>query len=516
MKLSQLHALLYGVTSQFQADQALPSQEVVKRDRELGLQCQQKKTTEKILFWLCHVESSSSRASRFSIQSSLQAFVLGCSFFGFIAGYIAGSAVLFYDGSRPVNVFAILTIFVFLPNLLLTLLIVRLTMTKIIDIVYKKHASPINHDSSHFTWLTTFLLPKTVHTWLTSVRESTQLHRILFAKAEKTTFFLALQHWTFWYILGGAGCLAFFTATSDLAFSWNVTPSFVTPSVIHSITNVLSLPWSTLAPDSTPSLDLIEKSRYYRFQPLLQSNRQIFEPHLLAGWWSFLLLSIVCWGAFPRLILLFLTRVKLRHMLSSTLQHLPNVPELLWRLESNLVTTSTTRSHSEKDDTQNLEKEVASYPIYAKNSYLDLPLSTHDFIILYSLDKNSYDYVEHIVLLKNESPFTVYKVGGASTTFEEQNIIQSLRSVTSTERIVLYIKSWEPPLGEFLDFLIDVRNATNNTMPLYIVPLVYKHPNNTSLETSGPMIWAAKLKALQDPWIHLLQPLKVEIKAKSI
>jgi hypothetical protein len=69
------------------------------------------------------------------------------------------------------------------------------------------------------------------------------------------------------------------------------------------------------------------------------------------------------------------------------------------------------------------------------------------------------------------------------------------------------VKSWEPPLDEFLDFIGDVRRSLPPEAPVVVSPL---GAGPESFPVPPPAreleIWREKLKSLGDPWLTVRSP----------
>ena len=65
--------------------------------------------------------------------------------------------------------------------------------------------------------------------------------------------------------------------------------------------------------------------------------------------------------------------------------------------------------------------------------------------------------------------------------------------------VALLVKSWEPPLGELVDFLCDLREATGDGRPIGVLapaPQAEAAPDPAHLET-----WRRALSRIGDPWL---------------
>ena len=95
----------------------------------------------------------------------------------------------------------------------------------------------------------------------------------------------------------------YLVAFSDLAFGWSSTLN-LDAGTFHSFISVLAAPWEWAVSQGSPSLELLEHTRFFR----LDSGRLIAaatpEPAVWGGWWLFLFLSVTVYGLLPRVLAL--------------------------------------------------------------------------------------------------------------------------------------------------------------------------------------------------------------------
>jgi hypothetical protein len=93
---------------------------------------------------------------------------------------------------------------------------------------------------------------------------------------------------------------------TDLAFGWSST-LVNDPALIHKMTQVLSVHWQAYWPSAVPDQTLIEHTRFIRIAPTT-------EHAVNAGdWWPFLLASLITYNLLPRVLLILVCLLQLRH-----------------------------------------------------------------------------------------------------------------------------------------------------------------------------------------------------------
>jgi len=111
------------------------------------------------------------------------------------------------------------------------------------------------------------------------------------------------------WCLSALGVLAAFLTLllfTDLAFGWSST-LVDDPTLIHKITQMISVHWQAYWPSAVPDLALIESTRFIRIAPATEHAVNA------GGWWSFLLASLVTYNLLPRILLILVCQLQLRH-----------------------------------------------------------------------------------------------------------------------------------------------------------------------------------------------------------
>ena len=72
---------------------------------------------------------------------------------------------------------------------------------------------------------------------------------------------------------------------------------------------------------------------------------------------------------------------------------------------------------------------------------------------------------------------------------------------------MLLVKSWEPPMAEFKDFIHDLRQQVDKVRPVAVVPLGIgsgRVPLPADAEKNA--VWGTVVKQLGDPWTFIAPP----------
>lgn len=94
-----------------------------------------------------------------------------------------------------------------------------------------------------------------------------------------------------------------------------------------------------MLPDAQPSLELIEATRYFRYQVGALPGLTETSPAILGEWWPFLILCLLVYGLVPRVLTLIFTSLRLQRACRHAMLHLPGVQAIFDRLNSQRVET---------------------------------------------------------------------------------------------------------------------------------------------------------------------------------
>ena len=208
------------------------------------------------------------------------------------------------------------------------------------------------------------------------------------------------------FSFGALVALVFMVTTRDIAFGWATTIDISSSSLYHFLSAISF--WKAFYPSAVPSLSLVEISHFERLGSGV-TKEQIDSAVLLGQWWKFLAFSILFYGVVFRAVLyLFFVFKKDKKIEFESLKEEENFKEI-----------------SLKDDEKKL---LSSSEKKFKN------------LIGYDVDD---DLQKIEVNAKN-----IINLGGKNS-FEDD--CKRLKSLSDDSLIV--VKSWEPPILDFIDLL---------------------------------------------------------------
>jgi hypothetical protein len=105
------------------------------------------------------------------------------------------------------------------------------------------------------------------------------------------------------------------------------------------------------------------------------------------------------------------------------------------------------------------------------------------------------------------SPGGVLKAGGARSLVQDEEVIDRAVALSGSGGAIIFVKAWEPPLKDLHDFLVALRNALPDAVPIVIAPINKDRnlepvpPNQIQLDT-----WSASIQSMGDPWLSVQPP----------
>ena len=399
-----------------------------------------------------------------TFSSYLYGVTLTLILIAFVLGFLSGVGLLSYSGHEPVNVIYFMVMVVLFP-------LFTMTLTLISMIRANTAQSLLVHISPAF-WMEKIVhfLPHKIQENLKEVKINPLLTNWIVIKRSQI---IALA-FSFGLLLALLGVVA----TKDIAFAWSTTLS-ISPEHFHRFLQTVAFPWREYYPSAVPSVELIEQSQYFRLGDKL-SEEMISHASKLGEWWKFLAFATIFYAIILRFGLYALSLFGLKRAIKKSFLTLDGVEKLLGEMNEPIIST-----HAIQEEEPFIQRDAS------------------DKQVLNSLD-NSYDIVlgwaipkEQLVVMSDAMQIIspkFFEVGGANTLKEDSEIINK-----SHGRALLYVKAWEPPIMDFVDFVEELMSAVDQ---------VVVYPVGTSQEqyktkTKEVEVWARRLSTLNHKKVWL-------------
>ncbi len=377
------------------------------------------KPMNQLMVW---VEEHKQQLKRPLLSEGFSAYLysisLTLSIVGFVLGFFSGVALLNYNGHAPVNVIYFMAMVIALP--LLTMTLTLFSMIK----AHQSRSVLIHLSPSYWMEKIVALLPRKVQENLENLKLNPLLANWIVIKRSQS---IAL-----FFSLGLLVALLLMVATKDIAFAWSTT-LHVTPEAFHSFLHTLAFAWRSWFPSAVPSLELIEQSQYFRLGDGL-SKEMISHASKLGDWWKFLAFATLFYAIILRFFMLLLATLGWHMAVKKSLFSLEGVGTLLRDMNEPIIST-----HAQEEEvTHATSKEGVLQTINTLDSSYDVA--------------QGWAMSEEQLQVLNDAMGVItplaFDVGGSNTLKEDAEIIHK-----SHGEVLLYVKAWEPPTMDFMDYL---------------------------------------------------------------
>ncbi|MGR8947657.1 MAG: DUF2868 domain-containing protein [Gammaproteobacteria bacterium] len=375
---------------------------------------------------------------------------------GVIVGASVAGAVLYYDGSSPINVFWAFLLLVGLPLLTLVLSLFL----------------PWSRRGGALSTLNTTQVVQSMLSTFSRWRENDIL-RVLEAFDAHLRWRLAANSQLFGLAFSCAALVVLITKVtlSDLAFAWGSSLD-VNSEIVSRATVVLSAPWSSLVPQAVPDLELIETSRYFR----LSDIRNEGLARSLTRWWPFLAMSVFVYGVMIRAGMFALAAFQAKRCLRNEFLAHPQVVALVARLNMPAIV-----SDSNETEARQTSPELATTRQFAGIERPSLLVIWQQAAVPDEFANVSCLTLNGVIDLDEIKAKIMAAIDGAGP-------------------VVISTKSWEPPLLEFHDALRALREMCGAATPVIVLPV---DPHGKTASEAEKAVWQQSLATINDPHLFV-------------
>jgi hypothetical protein len=439
---------------------ALDEWERRRLDREIGVRAAGADRLLLLRAWLAEAPSAALAARIRRIAPALGALSALIGSVGLFLGWLAASALLSLEVHEGrINIVASVAVLVLLPALtwllsLLGWLGVRLRRPP--------GDGRTGHDLRLGDWLRRGVLgglllralPQSVRQDVEVVLGRVAAHGRLYSEVRQGQLLLWTQILGLGFGLGALLATLAFVVFTDLAFGWSTTLD-VGAEPVHRIVRGMALPWAWLWPAASPSLELVETTRFFRV--VREDHVHVVDPILYGGWWPFLVMAIATYAALPRMATALAVSRWLSRATATAMDLTPGVDRLLDRLRTPVV------------DGRAPLAEVAGVGIEGRGAPL-VDLSgwwraraeeggTPCLIRWAGAGREiaNEGYWSRLLGASSEDPLEVGDAGGRQSLEADAELARVCGRAGGA--VLVCVRGYEPPLLDFLDFLDDLRAA---------------------------------------------------------
>jgi len=490
-------AQLLDLAEQLRIDELRGDAELRRRDREIG-----RRTTggrrERVLAWLEEVRSDrdSSVANAMHSRRLILMLLVGV---GWLLGVAVSRVVYYYDGARPVNTIEVLGVFVAAQFGLLALTAIAMLPAAVqrrLPLVGALQDGLVVLSPGRWQSAISRLLPQAQREAFRSALGRGRVHQKLFGDVQRWAVLLGSQSFAVAFHIGAlSGCL-YLVLFTDLAFGWSTTLN-IQSDELHRITQALSIPWSAWLSDASPSISLIDATRYFRLGGGSlpgAADPEAIDPAPLGGWWPFCVAAMATYGRLPRVSVGILTRVRFASAIGSAFDRLPGFADLVDRLDSPLVETNAP------------DAEQTGRLVDAGGVVRGCEVATRRCAIV---NWAGLDVTDQALSSAIERDFgwgaaSVAAAGGTHSLAEDRTLVAKLAGMhrDSDLAVVIGVRAWEPPILEFFDFVTALRAALGDGGAIIVVPVALGATGKPAapLDADGEQ-WRRRVDSVGDPWL---------------
>ena len=283
---------------------------------------------------------------------------------------------------------------------------------------------------------------------------------------------------------------------SDPAFGWKST--LMTENQLHSATRVIAAPWSWLPRDwaAAPTLDDVRASRYWSSAEKV--DRGVHDPW--SRWWPFLFATLVCYGLLPRLVTLSISQVQVARSLRAIRLDHSEFDRLAERLARPLIDTRATEPELDNGRLRQEDRKLGEVGASLTGSG---PVA----VLVWSGAELPRPEIERLVTARVGGNVTdVQPVGGLDPAQDTQAIAQIAGQLghDMAGRAALVVEVWEPPVGDYVDFLAALRSALGRSRLIYVLLFDRNAAGQTVVARPlAAQIWHNRLAQIGDPWLRV-------------
>ena len=487
---------LVDLRCQLRADAGRPEHELRRRDRRIGLELGAGVGPRRQLaHWLRSVSAVAEPSPGWQAATALRLVGLILSLLGLVIGWCAAAAVFYYDGRRPVNVVRVLALFVGLQLLLMVLWVILAlparaarylpgvaALQEVLGLLSPGRLQPL---------LARFL-PQALRQSLQQVLGTGRSHQKLYGRVQKWAVMLWSQGFAVAFNVGALlGCL-YLIVFRDIWFAWSTTLQ-IDAAQLHKLTGALAAPWSALLTDAAPSLKLIKATRYFQ---LAQGPAPGTDPATLGGWWPFLALCMLVYGLAPRVLALAVARWRFAAAVNVAIMRTPEVGQLLVRLNRQFVETRAEQP----------EAAALTAPGGAASEATPAAVPPGGAAINWAgVGLDDATAAQLVADGAVSAPAPVLHAGGALA--QDARVIDQLTRSAADQPVTILVKAWEPPMMDFVDFVIELRKAVGDSRPITVMPVGLDPGGGGGVPTPLELAtWRDRLHAVGDPWLNVRAP----------
>ncbi len=478
---------LVDLEAALQSDGEISRDEIEARDREWGGQIAADSSglpgdrAERIFLWLdAFRRHDGTGLPGKDVERALHLFGRVSGGLGLVLGALTAVSVLRYEGDAPVNVTGFFFVLILLQILLAVVSVVGLLR-------WKQVGTGWIGDALRSGWRG---LAERLGRWRRDGPENAGLGE----GAAFGAFFgnhgdlvgyrvgRIGQVFGIGFNLGAILAMLLVLLVADRAFGWQST-LIQSPETFHRLVQTVALPWRDWVPMAAPGLAAVEGSRI-----VLKDGAAALETPDLTAWWPFLLMAVIVYGLFPRVVFWgVFSGLESRALGRRRFDGL-RYEDLDDRIVTGSRDAGTDPSGDGDEDWLDREAQAEAGEVYNPAS-APLPVAERPGYLLVD-DGEGVNFPPGVLM---EAVATA--CGGRVEATVPMAAVAGDRP--AVKRLALLVESWTAPVEEDLMRIRDLRGAVGPDVILRV--LLLPVPGEVAPEGRWVEIWSRFLDRLRDP-----------------
>ena len=507
---------LVDLELQLLRDQDLEDEVLRRRDRALGLELGENLDLSTVpgrhrLFrrWLARVRSGETQSAGERLERGLLLLRWTLVGLGLLMGAGTAKALLAYNGSVPINAVHFLGVLVLLQLFLFVLFLVGSTVraqTQLFD-----QLGPLQRLFRRLSsaW---GRVPQAVRAWLPSMDRADleamvgrqRSHGKVYGGVERWLLVSSSQGFGVAFNVGALVACLYLVTFSDLAFGWSSTLTLDTGD-FHGFISALATPWAWVLPEGSPSLELVDQTRFFRLDSLARtSGVTVSDPALWGGWWLFLFVSVSFYGLLPRVVVWAYATIRARKMLRTLPLDHGELQSLFERLTIAYVDT---RSPEERDA---VEKGDPAKGLYVEGRAPAGAVETGSKVctaVVWGGVPISDERLNQTLERRfGQTVRARLEAGDGDFAADEQACAALAADLANSESLVILLaESFEAPTKEVVEFVTALRSAVGPSRRVDVALVDQAQDGGwIAPEEDDLKGWQVTLQALGDPYLRVV------------
>jgi hypothetical protein len=283
----------------------------------------------------------------------------------------------------------------------------------------------------------------------------------------------------------------------DPAFGWR--SRLLDEDQVIVLSDALSAPYAWLWPEARPSEETVRAtryssvdSRYTRDSLDNDAEARAKRDGLWAAWWPFILASLIAYGLLPRVLYWACAWIGMRRALAAIPFDRPEIGRLTARLRQRLVATQADAAET------GMLIDAAPFSLPTAKTLAQGRMRG----VVWASVSLSADALSALLAARfGAEPTSLATIGG-STREADGTVLADLQGSNDGAGVYVVMASWEPPVGDQIDFLRTLRTAIGSAAPI-VVALHNLDPNGENIAPTPEqlLVWRRRTARLGDPSI---------------